>query len=75
LDEHLLERLELIFVPDAGADDDTLPRSGTQGSGDGRRHVVAPVEAEQASLNGDTVLSEPGYAHLDRAGYRTRSRT
>src|SRR5580704_14370853 len=29
-----------------------------------------PVEAEQASLNVDAVLSESGYSHLDCVGYR-----
>jgi len=68
--EHLLEQFELVFVPYAAADDDALPRPGTQDSGDDRRHVVAPVEAEQASLNAEAVLIEPGYARLDGVGYR-----
>jgi hypothetical protein len=69
--EHLLKQLKLIFVPQATADDDTLPWPGTQGSGDDGRHVVAPVEAEQASLNADAMLSEASYSHLDCVGYRS----
>jgi hypothetical protein len=42
--EHLLEQLKL--VPYTAADDNALPWPDTQGSGDDRRHVVAPVEAE-----------------------------
>jgi hypothetical protein len=68
--DHPLEQLELVFVPYAAADDDALPWSGTQGSGDDRLHVVASVEAEEASLNAEAVLSESSYSHLDRVGYR-----
>jgi hypothetical protein len=68
--DHLLEQVELVLVPYAAADDDTLPRLGPQASGDDRRHVIAPVQADQACLDADTVLREPGYARLDRFGYR-----
>ena len=68
--EHLLEQLEQIFVPHPAADDDTLPWPGPQGSGDDNLHVVAAVQAEQASPNADAVLREPGYPHLDCVGYR-----
>jgi hypothetical protein len=66
--EHLLEQLKLIFVPHAAADDATLPWPGTQSSGNDRRHVVAAVQAGQASVNADAVLSEPGYSNLDCIG-------
>ncbi|HLX51766.1 MAG TPA: hypothetical protein VKS82_25850 [Streptosporangiaceae bacterium] len=68
--EHLLEQFEMVFVPDAAADDDALPWSGTQGSGDDRLHIVAPVKAEKTSLNAEAVLSESSYSHLDCVGYR-----
>ena len=57
-------------MPYAAADDHALPWPGTQGGGDDRLHVVAPVKAEQASLNADAVLSESGYSHLDCGGNR-----
>jgi hypothetical protein len=59
----------LLCMPIAAADDDALPWPGMQGSGDDGRHVVAPVQADQARLDTEAVLSEPGYAHLDRVGY------
>jgi hypothetical protein len=67
--DHLLEQLKLTAVPYAAADHDALPWPGTQGSGYNRRYVIAPVEAEQARLNAEAVLSEPGNSDLDRVGY------
>ncbi len=46
--DHSLEQLELIVgLAHPAADDDALPRPGSQGSGDHRLHVVAAVEANR----------------------------
>src|SRR5215207_749678 len=66
--DHLLEQLEL--VANTATDRDALPPSGAQGVSDDRLHVVAAIEAEQAGLNADAVLGEPGYADLNRLGHR-----
>ncbi len=57
--DHLLEQLRLIFRrPHTAADNDALPRSGTQGITDEHLHIVAAVEAEQARFNADAALGE-----------------
>ena len=57
--QYPLEQFQSVVIPDATADDNALPRSGSQGFGNYRLHVVAPVECNEACFDADAMLSEP----------------
>lgn len=56
----------------AAADNDVLPPSAARGLADDRLHVVATIQAEQARLHADAVLTESSHAQCDRLGDRLR---
>ena len=60
----------LVGLAHSAANDDALPRPGSQGSGHHRLHVVAAVEAEQAGLSTYAVVGEPGHSHFNGICHR-----
>lgn len=69
--DHPLEQFQLIFgLAHAASYNHAFPRTGTKRFDDECFHVVAAVKAEQAGLNPNAVLNEPGNSRLDRIRYR-----
>lgn len=70
--DHLLEQLKLTFRrPHTAADNDALPRLGTQGMTDERLHRRCR-RGRTGKFNANAVLGESSDAHLDCVRYRLR---
>ena len=72
IDDLFEQETLIVCCAQTPTDDNAFPRSSPDGLADGRDHVVTAVDADQAGLDGDAMLSKSSESGVDGRCHRHR---